>query len=95
MTISRACPQNRPGPSGLRYCQLQAATSVPRVEDIAMFAKTVSSSDSLQGVFRSFHDGATLRALGEKSRLVACDDVCNGVSEEHSVGRTIPVCRSV
>lgn len=47
-TILRDCPRSGPGPGGLRYRHLQVTMSVPEVEDIVAFVKTVFSSDSLR-----------------------------------------------
>ena len=78
--IKKANPQSAAaGTSGLRYNHLQAALYDELVEDLAAFATLVFSSHVQPQVLWTLHTSATLSALGQKARPVACGDVLRRV----------------
>ena len=90
--IKKANPQSAAGPSGLRYSHLQAALCEELVEDLAAFATLVFSSRVLPQVFWTLHTSASLSALGQKARPVACGDVLRrviGAVFYHRYGRKL------
>ena len=70
--MKKANSQSETGLSGLRYSHLQAALCDDLVED---FATLVVSSRVLPQLFCTLHTSASLSALGQKARPVACGDV--------------------
>ena len=77
--IKKANPQSAAGPSGLRYSHLQAVLCDELVEDLPAFATLGFSSRVLLHVFWTLHTSATVSALGQKGRPVACGNVLRRV----------------
>ena len=73
--IKKANPKSAAGPSGLRYSHRQVTLCDELVEDLAAFATLVFFSRVLPQVFWTLHTSASLFALGQKARPVACGDV--------------------
>jgi len=87
-TIRNADPLSAAGPSGLRYCHLQAALRAshgeegPFAEALArLWRALLSAPASFPPEFWVLHSAATLIALGEKRRPIAmCDTLRRAVS---------------
>ena len=77
--ITKTSPQSAAGPSELLCSHLQAALCDELVEDLAAFATLVFFCRVLSQVFWTLHTSASLSALGQKARPVACGDVLRRV----------------
>lgn len=85
MTSARSLPvparKSGPRPIDLMYGYFQATTSVLLVDDTASFARTLFGNNVRPRIFWLLHASATLTAIGDKARPVACRDVLRRIME--------------